>query len=218
MSGPHVDEFLPEHVLGTLGQAERALVDSHLVQCARCSVERARTADTLADLGRALVAAPPSAATRERLLKRVRGVGRFAPFARRLAGLFDLAVEKAEALLDTLEEPAHWGPGPAGGSELYFVPRGPRLASAEAGFVRLLPGTLFPKHEHLGEETTRMMAGGVREDESGEIWRPGDQVVRAGKTQHSFTVLDEGCLFAVVVFDGVDFTPGGIAVKHVPRA
>src|SRR5262245_6265628 len=107
-SAPHVDDFLIEHALGTLDTNERSLVDSHLIGCPRCAAEKARTAEVLTGLAQALTPAAPAPGVRARLLARARGRCRFAPFSDRVAALFDLAREKAEALLETLEDPACW--------------------------------------------------------------------------------------------------------------
>lgn len=209
----HVDDFMPELALGTLGAAEREAVESHVRGCGRCAAEFAATIDALALLAAAATPATPSPQVREKLLARVRGTLRWAPFIERVAELFDLAVGQAETLLGTLEDSKNWVPGPGGGNELYFVPKGPRLAGADAGFLRLDPNVQFPKHRHLGQETAIIMAGSLREDGSNRVWRPGDVQVNKEGTEHSFTAGENGCLFAVVVFQGVDFSVGGTDFK-----
>jgi putative transcriptional regulator len=207
----HVDDLLPEYALGTLPAAERGAVDAHLRECDRCVAELAAISDALH--AGALAAArlmAPQANVKARLLERVRGKGRFAPFASRIAELFDLAVEKIDEVFETFENPSNWVPGPGGGNELYFVPKGPRLAKAEAGFVRLDPGVNFPHHRHVGEETSLIMTGELHEKESNQTFRAGDVVVRAASSEHSFAIGPEGCLFAVVVFEGVEFPDLGV--------
>jgi putative transcriptional regulator len=207
----HVDDLLPEYALGTLGASERGAVEGHLRGCARCTAELAATSDALhaAALAQAELMAPQPK-VKARLLERVRGKGRFAPFASRIAEMFDLAVEKIDALFETFEDAKNWVPGPGGGNELYFVPKGPRLAGAEAGFVRLDPGLAFPHHRHVGEETSLILSGELHEKESNQAFRPGDRVVRAAGSEHSFVVGPAGCLFAVVVFGGVEFPDLGV--------
>ena len=210
----HVDDLLPEYALGTLPASERGAVEGHLRDCSRCTAELAATSDALhaAALARAPMVAP-AAAVRKQLMERVRGQGRFAPFAARVAEMFDLALEKIDALFATLDEPKNWVPGPGGGNELYFVPRGPRLAAAEAGFVRLDPGVHFPRHVHLGQEITLILQGELTEQPSGQRNKAGDFFVREGGSEHSFIVGPGGCLFAVVVFGGVNFPELGIEIK-----
>lgn len=209
----HVDDLIPELALGTLAAAEHAAVENHMRGCVRCSAEFAATVDTLALLATTATSVTPSPKVGEQLFARVRGKARWAPFIDRVAELFDLAVEKAEALLETLEDPNNWVPGPGGGNELYFVPKGPRLAGADAGFLRLGANVQFPKHKHLGQETAIIMAGSLREDGSDRVWQSGDVQVNEAGTEHSFTASAEGCLFAVVVFQGVDFSVGGTDFK-----
>jgi putative transcriptional regulator len=207
----HVDDLLPEYALGTLPDAERGAVEEHLRECSRCVAELAATSDALH--AGALAAAPlmaPQAKVKAALLERLRGKGRFAPFASRIAELFDLAIDKVDALFETFEDPKNWVAGPGGGNELYFVPKGPRLATAEAGFVRLDPGVHFPHHRHVGEETSLILSGELHEKESDQTFRPGDVVVRAGGSEHSFVIGPGGCLFAVVVFGGVEFPDLGV--------
>lgn len=209
----HVDDLTPELALGTLGATERDAVESHVRGCARCSAEFAATVDALAWLAATATPITPSPKVRELLFARVRNTSRWVPFIDRVAQLFDLAAEKAEALLETLEDPKNWVPGPGGGNELYFVPKGPRLVGADAGFLRLGANVQFPKHKHLGQETSIIMAGGLREDGSDRVWQPGDVQVNEAGSEHSFTAGADGCLFAVVVFQGVDFSIGGTDFK-----
>src|SRR5215470_17029640 len=104
----HVDNLMPEFALGTLAAAERAAVESHVHSCARCSAEFAQTVETLRLLAATATPVTPSAKVRERLLARVRSKSQWAPFVDRVAELFDLATDKAEALLGTLEDPRNW--------------------------------------------------------------------------------------------------------------
>jgi putative transcriptional regulator len=204
----HVDDLLAELALRTLSPEDLAAVESHVRDCARCSEEFRTTVDALAWLAATAPTATPSLKVREQLFARVRNQSRWAPFVERVAELFDLTVEKAEALLETLADAGNWVPGPGGGTELYFVPKGPRLAGAEAGFLRLDANVQFPKHRHLGQETAIIMDGSLREDGSDRVWQPGDVQINEAGTEHSFTAGENGCLFAVVVVEGVDFSIG----------
>jgi putative transcriptional regulator len=212
MSG-HVDDQLPELVLGTLGPLEQAAVETHLRSCPSCTRASLEARRTLGLLAAELPPIAPPERVRNRLFAVVRGRGRFAPFHDRIADLFDLPAATAEDLLTTLDVPANWIPGPGGGHELYFVPHGPRLAGADAGFVRLEPGLRYPRHRHLGDEITLVLSGGLREH-GGEVFRPGDRAIRTEGSEHSFEVLAEGCIFAVVLRGGLDFTPGGLPLIH----
>ncbi|HJZ87065.1 MAG TPA: cupin domain-containing protein [Polyangia bacterium] len=205
----HVDDLLPEHVLRTLGASERARVAAHVDACGHCAGEHAAARAALDAIAAALPAVTPAPAVRARLLERVRGRSRFAPFCERVAALFDLAVAEAEALLETLDEPAGWVRGPDGTSELSRVLGGPRLAQAEAGFVRLDPGARFPHHLHRGQEVALLLQGQLSDADTGEIFGAGDWVLRPAGSAHSVVALSGGCLFAVVAWGGVDFGEPG---------
>jgi quercetin dioxygenase-like cupin family protein len=204
----HVADLLPELALGTLAPKERADVESHVRACPLCADELRAHERALAELAFALPAVAPDPKVKAHLRAQIRGRSRFAPFIDRIARLFDLAVDRAEALLETLDDAANWMPGPCGGNELYFVPTGPRLQGAEAGFIRLAPGAQFPRHRHIGEETTLVLAGGLREDGTGQTLRAGDpEWSRPAGSLHSFVVLPEGVTYAVVIRGGLDFFP-----------
>src|SRR5262249_35203132 len=134
-------------------------------------------------------------------------------FTDRVAQLFDLPLERAESLLESLDDAKSWQPGIGAGNELVFVPRGPRRVNAETGFVRLEPNISFPRHRHLGEETSPLLSGSVLEQPTGRIFRAGDELVLPAASEHAFSSLGEGCLFAVAVEEGVTFPELGITLS-----
>ena len=81
MSGGHVDELLVDHLRGDLDAGERARVDAHLADCARCRAARASYARLAGALARTEPPAPPihwgayRAELRERLERRGAGRG-----------------------------------------------------------------------------------------------------------------------------------------------
>jgi len=101
------------------------------------------------------------------------------------------------------DAPESWGPGPLPGVELMHFAGGPRVATADTGFVRVPPHFEFPSHRHLGEERVLIISGGYRED-TGRLFGPGDLHVMQPDTTHAYTVLPEGCLLALVLYTGVD--------------
>src|SRR5438105_10943616 len=118
----------------------------------------------------ALAAAEPgaqSAALKSRLaasMARQSRSARFGIFVDRLARLFDISLEAAEALVAKIEAGTSWKPGPAEGIHWMGVKAGPKFsgAGAVAAIGRLQPGARFPRHEHVGEETTLVLTGGFR--------------------------------------------------------
>ena len=161
------------------------------------------------DLPDELATAPPvepSAALRRRVLASVAETTRFDGFAERLARLFDLSDARLRPVLDAARavEGDLWVDAPIPGVRLHHFRGGERVASADCGLVHLAPATQFPVHRHRGVEWTFVLAGSARED-GGEIWLPGDVVVRAAESVHGFCALgDEPYLFAVVLHGGIE--------------
>jgi quercetin dioxygenase-like cupin family protein len=109
-----------------------------------------------------------------------------------------------KTLLELVDEPAAWRRGAADGITLIDFRGGTRVAGADAGFVRLAPDATFPHHRHIGGEVVLVLEGGFV-DEDGTIVRRGDAQEFAAGTSHFFVALPEGCLFAAVIWDGLDF-------------
>jgi putative transcriptional regulator len=210
----HVDSWIPELVLGTLDGSMRAAVEAHLEACARCAGERAATEEALSLLALSLPPEPPHPSVRTEVLAAVveeeqrrkgdTAAGRFAPFVERLARFFDVTAQRARALLELASEPLAWTPGPTSGISLIHLQGGPRFARADAGIVRLAPGARFPRHRHNGDEFGLILEGGFI-DADGTVVRRGEQHDRAAGTSHDFVALPEGCTFAAVVIDGIEF-------------
>ncbi|HGG57102.1 MAG TPA: cupin domain-containing protein, partial [Nannocystis exedens] len=79
---------------------------------------------------------------------------------------------------------------------------GASVATADVGFVRIDPGARFPLHHHGGDERGLVLQGLLREDGSGALAGPGDEVYRGPNTSHSVTSAgDQPLIYAVVVYD-----------------
>lgn len=151
-----------------------------------------------ADVGSALVqfseALPelaPSPALRARLLDAARSEGRLARFASAVAELLDVGIDKAKALLESIDDPAAWSHELPGISFLW-VEGGPRVAAAVRGFVRVQAGTEFPDHEHLGDERVLVLQGGFEDLQRGRVFRPGDADLMPAGTSHAYRALADG--------------------------
>ena len=82
---------------------------------------------------------------------------------------------------------------------------GPAVAGVHAGFVRVVGGMRFPRHEHLGEERVFVLQGSCR-DEDGTVAKAGDEVVRAIGSSHDFVVHDgPDFIYLVLLQGGVKF-------------
>jgi putative transcriptional regulator len=196
----HVDEKLPELVLGGLDDEERRRVETHLDECRRCAAEWLATEEALALFAWSLPAEPAPAEARARLLDATRAED---PVLEKFARLFDLAREAAAALLGKLKTPEGWVPGPFPGMELYHFKAGPTLEGADTGLIRFPGNMTFPLHKHLGDELMLVVEGGFREV-GGRHCGVGDQLTMAADTAHSFVMDPEGCVAAVSLRIGIE--------------
>jgi predicted ChrR family anti-sigma factor len=202
----HVGETLWEYALGSLHGPERLEVESHLGECPHCAAELAAASETLAQLALDLPAETPPPALRERLMEST--LGRYQAFSDKLAMLWDLGRDKAVALLDALANAA-WEPSGIPGVDLIHVQAGPRVAHADAGFIRFAPDLPFPHHGHQGDEKQLVLDGGMVDDK-GCAFHPGDFTYQADGSTHSFVAGAEGCVLATlleggIVIDGVRY-------------
>lgn len=209
MTRPIHDEELAELALGTLTPPHR---DALVRDLGAGAVEAAEAdaAEVLSALAVALPPATPSPGLRDRLLASARGPARFAPFIDRLARLCDLAVDRAQALLASLSDPATWQTSPGPNISLVHFDGGPRVAAADTGFVRVAAGTPFPDHLHVGDETVLLLQGSYV-DSAGAVVRAGDTAQMPAGSRHSFIAgAGEDLIYAVVVF-------GGIEIAGIPQ-
>jgi putative transcriptional regulator len=93
---------------------------------------------------------------------------------------------------------------PVASVRLLHLAGGPRVASADCGLVRIEPGARFPRHRHLGDEWSLVLAGEAEEG-TGARWAPGDLVHRPADSAHAFRVVSaEPLVFAVVLQGGLE--------------
>lgn len=133
--------------------------------------------------------------------------GRLYRFADTVAQLMDVDAATARQLLDGLDQPDPFEPGPFPGLEiaLRHISGGPRVADAITGFVRVGPGITFPHHEHLGDEHVLILQGHCLEEDSGVVAGPGEVVTRAGGSAHTISALPGATdlVYLAVVHTGV---------------
>jgi quercetin dioxygenase-like cupin family protein len=151
-----------------------------------------------------LGALSPRLELRERLLRSAPSEGRYERFVAQVAALMDLDARGAAALLDGIDRPSSWVPGPLPDVSLYHVQGGPRVADAITGFVRLPQNAVFPEHRHLGDEAVLVVQGSFVDGVTGAIHRPGDVVHMPAGSAHDFRARPGPALvYLVVVRDGV---------------
>ncbi|RZA23124.1 MAG: transcriptional regulator, partial [Lysobacteraceae bacterium] len=103
----HLDDILPEWLLGTLEPARRDAAARHLEGCERCRAELARLTPAVDALGALVEPASPPASVLTRLMERMEGPGRFARWTGKVAAFLDVAEARARELLESMAEPAH---------------------------------------------------------------------------------------------------------------
>lgn len=148
----------------------------------------------------------PSEALRRRVLDSIAGPTRFDGFVGRFSQLFDFSEDRARTVLEAAQavEGEAWVDAGIPGVRLHHFPGGERVAAADCGLVHLAPGAAFPPHRHRGAEWTFVLSGRAEED-GGDVWLPGDLVVREADSVHGFRALgDEPYLFAVVLHGGIE--------------
>ncbi len=205
----HVTDTLWEYALGTLSDGERSEVARHVAGCAECARELRSAEETLAMAALELPPESPSPELRERLMAST--TGRFEGLLDRVAELWDLGRDKARALLDGVATAA-WETSGLAGVELIHVEPGPRVAHADAGFVRFAPHTEFPHHSHKGDEL-QLVLEGVLVDNAGCQFRVGDRMFRPEGSSHSFVAGAEGGLIALLLVGGIEIDGVRYGVK-----
>ena len=188
------------------------LADAHLAACPSCREVIALLREATAGLPLLLPGVGVAPTARSRLLE---ALGPQTPwwsrFADGVAGLLDVTVERARALLGLLDEPASWAPGLLPQMRLIDLTGGPAVAGAITGFVELAATSEFPAHTHFGDESVLVLRGRA-EDDDGRRYGPGDLWQRPAGSTHTFSVLAGApFLYLVVIFDGVDI--GGTVLR-----
>jgi putative transcriptional regulator len=165
----------------------------------------------LAEVASLLHPVTPSDALRARLMASA-AQGRLDRYRLQVARLLDIDEERASELLDGIDDPSSFEAGPLPGIDLFHVEGGETVDGAITGFIRIAPGGVFPHHEHLGHEYVLVVQGAFRDEESGEVYRPGDLSTMTPGTAHELRVLPGPTLiYLAVVFEGVGI--GGEAFR-----
>ena len=198
----HLDDILPDLLLGTLDLPTRQAAERHLASCERCRAEAERLSPAMDGLTALVVPEEPPPGVLARVVGEMESPGRFARFAEKVAALMDLTRERALAVLESLSNPDLWLPGPAEGIQLLPVETGPAKQGMLAAFVRLPPGVRFPRHTHHGHEWNLVLEGGLREGSGRETW-PGEVLEMDEGSAHDFAALEGPACIAASLLDGV---------------
>ena len=199
-----VRELLPLYALGILPPDEAAVVERAIAGDAALAAELASYQQATAALGATIHPVAPSADVKQRLLASI-GAGRFEAFSGRMAKLFDVTVDRARELLGLIERPASWIPQIIPGISLVHFEGGPSLATADCGFVRIVPGGVFPPHTHLGEEIVTILSGQLHDVTNDRVIRPGDDYLQTEGTTHYLVCIGtEDCVYASRAINGIE--------------
>jgi hypothetical protein len=153
-------------------------------------------------LASTLVPVAPSPELRRRILESLDGPTRFRPFWPQLAKLLGQPMAAVRAALARIDDPGAWSSLLPGVSALGLA-AGSAPAGAQAMVLRLGPGVIFPRHQHLGAETALVLEGAGHDD--GHIYTPGMVIEHAPGTTHEFRAGDHRDLLLVVLHHGVQF-------------
>lgn len=190
----NIRDLLPLYALGALDPDEAAAVE----RAVEADPQLAAELDRYFDVAPVVAPAPDVAA---RLLASTGG-SRFELFSARIAGLFDVTIDRARELLGLIERSVSWEQ-PVPGIHLVHVQGGPASAAADCGFVRIDPGCTFPWHTHRGEEVSVILEGSLR-DSDGKVLSAGDERVHATGTQHDLTAGPDGVLYVARAMHGIE--------------
>lgn len=195
-----IRELLPLYALGILEPDELQSVERAIATDPALAEELLAYQD-----GASQLVAPlePSPAVKARLLVSIGG-GPLDRFAQRLGALFDVTVDRARELLGLIERPLSWE-AQAPGIALVHFDGGPAYAAADCGFVRLVPGAIFPFHKHLGDELCVVIEGAVYDPTNNRLIDTGDDYFQPDGTEHA--LINKGsvdCIFAARVMHGIE--------------
>ncbi|HEX3696084.1 MAG TPA: cupin domain-containing protein [Polyangia bacterium] len=200
---PNVLDLLPGFALGTLAEDEmdrvaRAINESPVLQAAVDAINEGLVANAAT-----LAPVVPSRDVRARLLRSVGGADRFATFFDVMAQALDMTVDAVRALCSRIDRPNQWQAGPRRGIQLIHFQPGPRLAAAvDAGLVRMTPGTVFPRHRHLGFEWNMVLEGTLHDGE--RLYRPGDVFCYENQSAHEYSAGPERELIMIAMHHGIE--------------
>lgn len=196
-----IRELLALHALDLLEPDEVAQVSAAIAADPRLEVELTALRDAAHQLGSASQVAP-SPDVEAQLFASIGG-GRFERFTAQMSKMFDVTLDRARELFGITERTNAWDIRMPGLGLIHFD-GGPACATADCGFIRIMPGGTFPWHTHRGDELSLVVAGTLR-DHDGKLYRPGDELFHAKGSSHELTVEgDEPVIFIARAFDGIE--------------
>jgi hypothetical protein len=202
MTQPALDE-LAEYVLGTLPEPRRHELSALIDGSAELRHEVQAVREALGALPPGGPPVRPRADARAALLRALDDGERFSPFLDDLARHFDLAKTRVRELFDWIDDARRWEPGPIMGISVMHFAGGPQAIAPDAGFVRFPKGFRFPMHRHIGHEVNYVLQGAVR-DGDGMLYLPGEALIMAPHTTHTFSIPEDAATLIAVVQAGFE--------------
>ncbi len=196
----HLEEHhLLDLALGVVPAAARGGSEAHLKACPACRASFAQLVQTTAKLDLQVKKVAPPASVGLALFAKLQGAERFSDLFDQVGQLFDLSLAGVRKLLEAVDDPSKWEPGPSDGVEILPVEAGPSRSNALVAIAKLPEGTRMPAHDHFGREVMFVLQGGFREETGHEVWR-GEELVMLPGTSHELTGLSGPvCLAASVL-------------------
>jgi hypothetical protein len=196
-----IHELLALHALDMLDADEVKQVTAAIAADPRLEAELTALRDATHRLA-AIAPVVPSPDVEAQLFASIGG-GRFERFTAQMSKIFDVTLDRARELLGITERTSAWDIRMPNLGLIHFD-GGPACATADCGFIRIMPGGMFPLHTHRGDELSLVVAGTLR-DLDGKLYRPGDELFHAAGSSHSLTVDgDEPVIFIARAFDGIE--------------
>jgi quercetin dioxygenase-like cupin family protein len=192
---------LIQYALGILDARENQAIQRQIAASFELQDELIMIKDTLQYISLAETPIAPSEHTRNKVLSSIHKKTRFDGFIARFAALFDLDQPTSQQLLKKIDTYSAntWESTVFPGVAIMKFPGGHKVTEATCGIVQVKSGTLFPAHEHQGDESNLVLQGYARDDK-GNILRAGDLFHLPAGSRHSFRILgDESFIFAVVL-------------------
>ena len=199
------DSRLLEYALDILDRDACTDIERQLSESAELRAELASIKEALHESELVDTPLAPSTGLLDRILDSIKYASRFEGFVERLTAFLDFTPQQVRELLAKIDNVSHrpWVASKMSGARFMHFDGGPRVASADCGLVYLEPGIVYPPHQHLGDEWTFILQGGIRNSDNRE-YQAGDTVFQATDSIHTFEVLgDEACIFAIVLHQGL---------------
>jgi putative transcriptional regulator len=203
-------ELLAEYALGMLSPEQASAVEEAVARDPQLEAELRAWHETAAQLALALPAERAPEGLWKRLERDAVRPRPFAAFVARVAAAMEVSEAVARRLLDRIDAASSWVAGPSPSSRLYHVEPGPAILAVNgiAGFVRVEPGTVFPRHKHLGPEHVLVLQGGFRDEDGSDVVAGQDSYQPAG-SNHEFVAHEgEPLIYLAVIRGQVDFGSG----------